>query len=725
MAARFAPHHRPVRHAQAPAARRWVNSLLAAVGLLGVALPAVAAAAGRIPAHEDIWLLKRVSAPVASPDGRWAVVSVTEPAYDDTQSSDLWLVRTDGSAAPRRLTATRAGESGATWSPDSRRLAFSTKREGDDAPQVYVLDIGQGGEAQRVTNLAIGARAPQFSPDGKQLLFIANPYPGAAADADNRKAIDAEKAKKYKARVYTSFPVRNWDRWVDERRPHLFVQPADGSAPARDLLAGTALANSPGFGGRGGDGGEELDAAWAPDGQSLVFTASRDRDRSAYAFTSMDLWQVSVAGGEPRPLTRANEHPGESWGRPRFTPDGRWLVALRERANDGKIYVSTQLASLPWTNGTADDAKLVIASAALDRAVSSFALSPDSREAWFSAENEGGENIYAVALAGGAVRTVAAPAQGVYTGLSAGTARGAPLLAAFESATAPAEPVRVELAKGNHTALTQFNAAKLATLDLPPLEEFWFTSKRGARIHNFIVRPPGFDPAKKYPLFVMIHGGPHTMWRDQFFLRWNYHLLASRGLVIVLTNYTGSTGFGEAFAQGIQGDPLIGPGLEVNEAAAVAVEKFPFIDGSRQCAGGASYGGHLANWLQASTTHYRCLVSHAGLVNLEAQWGTSDTIYGREVTMGGPHWEGGKGWQEQNPIKYAGRFRTPVLVTVGEQDFRVPLNNSLEYWSALQRMQVPSKLIVFPEENHWVLKGEDSRFWYAEVQDWLAKYLMP
>ncbi len=705
------PHSSRRRHAVGGLA------VAALASLFFLAVPE-ATAAGKVPTHEDIWLLKRVGAPVASPDGRWAVLSVTEPAYDDTQSSDLWLVRTDGSAPPRRLTATRAGESGATWSPDSRQLAFSARREGDEAPQIYLLDIAQGGEAQRITTLVIGARAPQFSPDGKQLLFIANPYPGALTDADNRKAMEAEKARKYKARVYTGFPIRNWDRWLDERRPHVFVQPVDGSSPARNLLAGTELAKSPGYG-----AGEELEATWTPDGQAIVFAASRDRNAAAYAFTTSDLWQVPLAGGEPRRLTSATD--GESWGRPRFTPDGRWLVALNDRANAGKVYVSTALAAVPWGKEGADFSRRVQTSAALDRAVSSFVLAPDSREVWFTAEDEGGENVYAVALTGGAVRTVAAPARGVYTGLSVGKVRGAPLLATYESASAPGEPVRLDTAKGTHTPLSAFNAAKLAELDLPPLEEFWFTSQRGARIHNFIVRPPGFDPTRKYPLFVMIHGGPHTMWRDQFFLRWNYHLLASRGIVLLLTNYTGSTGFGEAFAQGIQGDPLIGPGLEVNEAATAAIAKYPFIDGTRQCAGGASYGGHLANWLQASTTHYRCLVSHAGLVNLEAQWGTSDTIYGREVNMGGPHWEGNPGWQEQNPIKYANRFRTPVLVTIGEQDFRVPLNNSLEYWSALQRMQVPSKLLVFPEENHWILKGENSRFWYAEVQDWLAQHLLP
>jgi dipeptidyl aminopeptidase/acylaminoacyl peptidase len=238
-----------------------------------------------------------------------------------------------------------------------------------------------------------------------------------------------------------------------------------------------------------------------------------------------------------------------------------------------------------------------------------------------------------------------------------------------------------------------------------------------------LVLPPAFDPSKKYPLFVVIHGGPHTMWRDQWVTRWNYHLLARPGYVVLLTNYSGSTGFGAAFAQTIQGDPLRTPGAEVNEAADVALRDHAFIDGNRQCAGGASYGGHLANWLQATTTRYRCLISHAGLINLESQWGTSDTVYGREVNNGGPVWEQGPVWREQNPIRYAASFKTPTLVTIGERDFRVPLNNSLEYWTVLQRQQIPSRLVVFPEENHWILKGENSRLFYQEVHDWLARWL--
>jgi dipeptidyl aminopeptidase/acylaminoacyl peptidase len=285
------------------------------------------------------------------------------------------------------------------------------------------------------------------------------------------------------------------------------------------------------------------------------------------------------------------------------------------------------------------------------------------------------------------------------------------------------EVVRIYPGTKQHQKLTHFNDERLAPIDWQPLRHFTFTSTKGRSIHNMLVLPPNFDENKKYPLFVVIHGGPHSMWRDQFVLRWNYHLLAAPGYVVLLTNYTGSTGFGEKFAQNIQLDPLKTPGDEINEAADEAIKRFKFIDATKQAAGGASYGGHLANWLQATTTRYKCLISHAGLVNLESQWATSDTIYSRELNNGGPVWEQAETWRTQNPIRRAASFKTPMLLTVGENDFRVPLNNTLENWSVHQRLRIPSKLIVFPEENHWVLKGENSRFFYSEVHAWLARWL--
>jgi dipeptidyl aminopeptidase/acylaminoacyl peptidase len=674
----------------------------------------------RIPTHEDIWLMKRVGAPQVSPDGKWIIVGVIEPAYDENSTlSDLWLIDTAARHPSRRLTSTRRPESGVVWSPDSRRIVFSAQRDNDEVPQLYSLDLERGGEAQRLTNLSGGARAPVYSHDGTRLAFVSVMYPQARDEAANKQAIEAHRERKTDVRIYEGFPVRSWDRWLDERqvRVHVLDLDADGlaaSAP-RDLLAGTKLAADPGFAGRQADTGEELDMEFTPDGKSLIFTATTNRDAAAYAFTDSQLFLVDVQGGEPRQITSG----GDSWSHPRFTPDGRLLLALLE--TQGKaVYNQTRLATLPWIEPGAPH----VITAGLDRPVSTFAVSPDSRTVFFTAEDSGNEKLYSTHSNGGTVQSLFEVGKGTYTNLAI-PERSAELAlyANWESASNPAEVARITPQNGRALVLTRFNSARASQLDLPPIESFWFTSSRGKRIQNWLVRPPGFDPAKKYPLFVVMHGGPHGMWRDQFFIRWNYHLLAAPGYVLLLTNYSGSTGFGEEFARSIQGDPFKGPADEINEAADVAIHSYGFIDGTRQCAGGASYGGHLSNWLQATTTRYKCLISHAGLVNLEAQWGTSDTIYSREVNMGGPPWEQAPVWRDQNPIRFAAKFRTPVLVTVGDNDFRVPLNNSLEYWAALQRMRVPSRLVVFPDENHWIQKGEDSRLFYAEVAAWLDRWL--
>ena len=680
-----------------------------------------AAPAKRVPTHEDVWLMKRVGAPRVSPDGRWIVVPVTDPSYEEGATlSDLWLVDTTARSANRRLTSTRRAEGGVAWSPDSRRVVFSTQRDGDDAPQLYSLDLAAGGEAQRITDLSGGARAPVFSPDGRNLAFVSSMYQDAADDAANKARIAELRARKANVRIYDGFPIRNWDRWLDDRRVRIFVQPldADGLAAGapRDLLYGTRLQASAGFAGRQTDTGEEIDLEFTPDSQSLVFAASTNRDAAAHAFTDSQLFLVGVTGGEPRALTSGMDQ----WSSPRFTPDGRTLLALHEM-QDGKIvYNATRLAAFEWPKLSTPR----VLGASLDRPVGSFAVSPDSRTVYFTAENAGHEQVYVVRVAGGDAREVAGTTRGVYTHLVIpAKARNLALYVNWESANSPGEVALVTPTGAKTLPLTGFNRERTAQLDLPQIESFWYTSSRGKRVQSFLVRPPGFDSEKKYPLFVLIHGGPHGQWRDQFFVRWNYHLLAAPGYVLLLTNYSGSTGFGEEFARSIQGDPLKGPGDEINEAADAAIARYKFIDGNRQCAGGASYGGHLSNWLQGTTTRYKCLVSHAGLVNLEAQWGTSDTIYSREVNLGGPPWEMEPIWEDQNPIRHAANFRTPVLVTIGEHDFRVPLNNSLEYWSALQRMQVTSRLVVFPDENHWILKGENSRLFYGEIAAWLDRWL--
>ena len=697
---------------------RYKLSIVAGIFFCSV----LAQAQGRQPVtHEALWLMPRVGAPSVSPDGRWVVTAVTMPAYDDKdQTSDLWLVPADGGAPPRRLTSTKAAESGVTWSADSRRIAFSTRREGDDAAQIYVLDLAGGGEATRVTGLSTGASSPAFRPDGNAILFTSLVYPNAADDAANRKIAAARKDQKYKVRAYDSFPVRYWDRWLDDRQIHVFVQGLEAGSVAKDLLAGTRLVQSPGYSGRRLDSGEELDAVWAPDGASIVFAAATNRTSAAFEDVHVHLYQAAAGGGEPRQLTRGLK----SYEHPKFRPDGRALYFTSED-DEKQVYSLDRIAMMPWPiAGTPAEPKIL--SPSFDRSPESWAFSADGRKIFMTCEDLGLEKIYAVPSQGGETTLAVAPSRGVYTSLTIASKAAEPVVIAnWGSSINPAEVVRVDTGAKTHRALTAFAADKAAALDWTPPEHFVFTGSGGRPIHSMIVRPPNFDPSKKYPLLVEMHGGAANMWRDQITLRWNYHLLARPGYVVLLTNYRGSTGFGEAFGRAIMHDPLAGPATDINEAADEAIRRFPFIDATRQMAAGASYGGHLANWMEATTTRYKAIVSHAGESNIEAQWGTSDGIYHREVMMGGPPWEQSKPWVEQNPIRRAANFKTPILLSVGENDFRVPINNTLENWSALQRMKVPSRLLVWPNANHWISNAEDSRHFYEEVHAWLARWINP
>ena len=700
---------------------------------LTVLVTAAPAAAQRRPiTHEDVWLSKRLGAPVVSPDGKWAAVQVTEPAYDERdQASDLWLVATDGSAAPRRLTATRASESGAAWSSDSRRIAFSSRRDGDEAAQLYVIDVVNGGEAQRVTNLSTGARSPLWRPDGGAIAVVSDVYPGARTDDDNRRIATERRNRRWNARVYDSFPIRDWDRWLDDRHPTLVVQLLEPGAQPKDVLAGSTLVAGAGFGGQWGSGSDTIASAWSPDGRGLVFAATTNRDEAAFTDVAQPLWYVPVAGGEPQRLT-----PGaDSYGRPVFSRDGKTLFATVEPATD-RVYNANRLVAFDWgalltshaSNGSpasrAGAAGRRVLTEGFDRSVGTFVTGGDGSTIFLLAEDQGRQRLYSVPEAGGDVREVGTLSTGTIGALDSGGSRVAPVLVGtWESAVNPPEVVAIDARSGERKLLSHFNTDRAASIDWQPLRDFWFTSARGARIHSFVALPPGFDPSRKYPLFVLLHGGPHSMWVDQFVIRWNYHLLAQPGYVVLLTNYTGSTGYGEKFAQNIQGDPLEGPALEINQAADEAIKRFSFIDGARQVAGGASYGGHLANWLAVTTTRYKALVSHAGLFDQAQQWGTSDIVFGRERNAGGPPWDGADVWTKQNPLSRAANLKTPMLVTVGERDYRVPMNNAIQLWSALQRMKVPGRLIVFPEENHWVLRGENSKFFYSEVQHWIARWL--
>ena len=677
--------------------------------LLLLLAPLSALAQQHTMTHEDVWLLHRIGAPALSPDGKHAVFSVTEPSYDSTQNvSDLWIVPADGSAPAHKLTNTRGGEGGATFSPDGKTLAFTARRDGDEAEQIYLLPL-EGGEARRLTNIPSGVTGPKFRADGKAVLFQTTFNAGASNLDEQKKLSDEQKARKDTARTYDSFPVRFWNAWLEKKEPMIGWQEVDGKTP-------TIVRVAPLRGSFDGGGGETLNPAWTPDGKSIVFEASANRDHGMYEPTETAIYSVAAGGGAPKRITPA----GVSYSNPQFSPDGQSLYALEGRTPTQKqIYFVNRLARFTGP----DWSQVTVVTAGWDRSVSGLAVSADSKQLYLQAEDDGTTKIFRFAATGGAPEVVHAPTVGAVTDLQseAGT-----MVGKFSASTDPGQIARFDPAKKSYTALTSFNKERLAQIYLPKPEHFWFTAKNGKKIHSIIVPPPVVEPGRKYPIIAFPHGGPNSMSADGFSTRWNFHLLTAPGYYLIMTNYTGSTGFGEKFADDIERDVLRGPALETLEAITEASKKYTQMDLTRQCAAGGSYGGYLMNWYNGTTNQFKCMVNHAGAVNNESQYGLNDGGIDRELRMGVPIWETGKGqWFDQSPIRYARNWKTPMLVTQGEQDFRVPLSESMTTFKLLQRLKVPARFVIFPDEGHWILKGPNSRKHMEEVMAWFAKYLGP
>lgn len=455
---------------------------------LAAATPSPTPAAKTPITHEKLWLMKRVGAPEVSPDGKWAVFPVLEPAYDpDRESSDLWLVDTDGNAPPRRLTNTRAPESGVTWSPDSRAIAFTTRREGDEADQVYLLELSSGGEARRLTSLSTGASNPKWRPDGKAILFESFVFPNAADDETNRKILTDRKSVKYNVHTYEHFPVRYWNRWLDDRQPTILVQSIqEGSAP-KDILSPTAFARATGFSGVQGETNISLSPIWSPDGREVVFAATTERWNSAFSHVGYHLYRMAAEGGaEPRVVTPAVGEYSEAL----FAPDGKALF-FKYAPQDDEIYHLEKLQRVAWPAGGSATG----VTRDFDRMVSGYVVTSDSRTIYTRTPEAGRENIYRVSASGGQPTLVIGPEAGGYTNLASAQSSPRPvLIATYGSSVSPPEVVRIEPNNRKHVNLTHFDTAIAATIDWRPPEHFYFTSSRGRNIHNMIVLPPGFDP---------------------------------------------------------------------------------------------------------------------------------------------------------------------------------------------------------------------------------------
>ena len=683
-------------------------ALLARVALvLALASPAslaTAADTGKRPitAH-DLWAVKRVGAPALSPDGRQAVVSVQEWSIEKNKpTASLWLVDV-ARATTRRLTAGTGRDTAPAWSPDGGRIAFTSKRGEDEAAALYVIPVA-GGEAEKLVELPMGIAIPAWLPDGKGIVFATQVIPelaGSFAKAD--LAAMKKEAKRRKDAKMTAYATEYRQyRWFD-----LNLTDNLANRLLRVDVASKALS----------DLTPKYDRLFAPSGE-VRFDIAPDGRHVALALNSTpppyatqpnsDIVLVPTDGsGAFVNLTPDNPY-GDDF--PRFAPDGRSVLYTRVATANSQ----GELRRL-W-RVSLGDRKAAPLTAALDLSIDDVAFSADGRQLWLQAEDNGVVPVFAMDADGGAVRKVVA--SGSNTELDSAEGQ----LVFLGETTSRAPEVFALDPGGQPRQLTRFNDTLFAGLDLGKVESHTFPGAGGDKVQAWVVYPPGFDPKKKYPLVQLLHGGPHTMVRDAFSPRWNSHVFASPGYIVAWVNRHGSTGFGEAYARSINGAWGDKPMEDVLRANDYLFAAIPAIDRDNVAAAGASYGGYLATWLLGHTKVFKTLVNHAGVSDFIGQYGADITTYGftKEV-LGGTPWDSPEAMQRNNPVAHAANFSTPMLITHGEKDYRVPYGQGIALYGILQTMRVPSRLVVFPDENHWILSPQNSIYWNYEVQAWLAR----
>ena len=686
-----------------------ISVLLCLCLLLGLAQ--VQAQTKRAINFDDLISMNRVGDPQISPDGKWVAYTVATPDKAANRTvRNVWLVPTAG-GEPRQLT--RSGrDMMARWSPDGSKIAFLSSRDG--GMQIYLIAL-EGGEATKLTTISTGADNIQWSPDGKMLAFTSGVYPDCKDDACNAKRdADAEKSK-VKARIYDRLLYRHWSDWWDYKRSHLFVVAADGGPSAslgtstpRDLTAGADYDTPPVQRG----GAESI--AWSPDSKELCYTAVTDKVEATS--TNGDLFTVSTAGGESKRITSTTGFDGD----PVYSPDGK-SIAYRSQLRAG--YEADRWRLMLYDRASGKHTNL---SENFDRSINGMAWSPDSKTIYFNAEDRGYVNIFSMAAtAGSDPKPILKDSYHAEFALSDD---GKTLVFARVSMAMPAELFASNADGTGVRQLTKHNAEKLAQLDMNNAEHIWFDAADGVKIHAMLLRPPGFDATKKYPLLVICHGGPQTQFSDSWSYRWNDQMFAAAGYVVLMVNRRGSTGFGQKFADDINADWGGKAYQDVMKGVDYVLGKYPFTDGTRMAAAGGSYGGYMINWMASqSKGRFKALISHAGVYNFESEYGATEELWFPEWDYRGTPWnDPGKNYEKFSPNKYAaefGKYKTPTLVIHGELDFRVPYTQGLEFYTALQRQGVPSKLLVYPDEGHWILKPQNSELWYKTFLDWLAKYL--
>ena len=642
--------------------------------------------------------LKRMGDPQISPDGRLVAFTVQSVDVEANRKPvQIWTVPLNG-GTPQQITHDGEANQRPRWSPDSKRIAYISDRGGSS--QIWLMDE-TGSNARQVTNLATEADGVIFSPDGKNLLFTSAVYPECGADdACNRKNLDAETRNKAKARIYTELLYRHWNVWQGKRRSHLLVVPVAEGAP-RDLTPGTR--DVPPFSLGGPD-----DYDISPDGQEVCY--SMGADPVPATSTNSDLYAVSIAGGQPRRITTTAGADAS----PHYSPDGKY-IAWRSQTRGGYESDRWRLLMLERSTG-----RVTNLTENLDRWVNSFTWAPESTGLFFTANDRGRQPIQLISIAGGAVRTVAS-GDGELDDMQL-TRNGKTMVYTQQTGVSPVEIYRASSGGGEPFPLTHLNDQTLGAYQTTPLEEFMVDGAEGAKVQSFVVKPYGFNPARKYPVLMLIHGGPQGFWGHAWTYRWNAQVFAAAGYVVVMPNPRGSTGYGQKFIDDINND---WGGRAFDDIMAVAdhvVNEMPYCDAGRMVAAGGSYGGYMVDWLLGHTQRFKALISHDGVYDLAGEFGGTEELWFPLWEYGGTPWDKPEAYAKWSPSNYVKDFHTPTLVIHGEQDFRIPYSQALELFTALQMQKVPSKLLLFPDEGHWVLKPQNSLLWYKTFIDWMDSW---
>ena len=599
---------------------------------------------------------------------------------------------------PRQITRDGTANDRPRWAPDSKSLFYVSNRGGSS--QIWSMEP-DGANAKQVTNLSTEASGVMVSPDGKFLLFTSDVYPDCADDACNQKRLEAEKNSKLKARVYTSLLYRHWTEFEGLRRRHLLLVPVEGGA-AKDLSPGNR--HVPPFSLGGPD-----DYAIAPDSKEVCFVMNPDADQALS--TNSELFVVSIGETitEPKRIT-VN---GGADNSPSYSPDGRF-IGYRTQLRAGYESDRWRLAVL-----ARDSARTTALTENLDRNVSSFTWSADSKRIFFTTEDRGRTALQMIPATGGASRILISGAGHIDDVQF--TADGKTMVYTEQSGSKPVEVFKVSSGGGTAQQLTRFNAAILQDYAITPFEDFWVKGAEEANVHSFVVKPPGFSASKKYPVLFLIHGGPQGAWGESWSYRWNPQVFASAGFVVVMPNPRGSTGYGQKFTDEINQD---WGGRVYDDIMAVVdhVAGQSWADTERFAAAGGSYGGYMVNWILGHSQRFKALISHAGVYDLRSMAGETEELWFPIWEFKGMPWENPEVYERWSPSLFVNEFKTPTLVLHGELDYRVPVGQGMQLFTGLQMKKVPSKMILFPDEGHWILKPQNTVLWYNSFIDWITEW---